>query len=183
MVYHQQFHHQWTNYWSGWKERIFILKGPILYYYYEKNELPRGKIHLGLSVINTEEDSDVIIINTGSNIFYVKAENKEEKDKWVRALKLAKLEGEKSIREAIKKAPEAKNDEYKDMIIPELNDPNFIDINNINIAVTKLNMDNQSAINGNGTVDFEIFANFYEYVAFIYPNDDVFRKVVESEWL
>ena len=44
-------------------------------------------------------------------------------------------------------------------------------------------MDNQSAINGNGTVDFEIFANFYEYVAFIYPNDDVFRKVVESEWL
>ena len=57
----------------------------------------------------------------------------------------------------------------------------FLDCFNINFEI--LNMDNQSAINGNGTVDFEIFANFYEYVAFIYPNDDVFRKVVESEWL
>jgi hypothetical protein len=41
---------KWTNYFSGWKERIFILKGPLLYYYYNQKELPRGKVHLGLAV-------------------------------------------------------------------------------------------------------------------------------------
>ena len=31
-------------------------------------------------------------------------------------------------------------------------------------------------------VDFEIFANFYEYVSFIYPNDRDFEYVVRSTW-
>ena len=31
-------------------------------------------------------------------------------------------------------------------------------------------------------VDFEIFANFYEYVSFIYPNDKDFEYVVRSTW-
>ena len=32
-------------------------------------------------------------------------------------------------------------------------------------------------------VDFEIFANFYEYVSFIYPNDRDFEYIVKSTWI
>ena len=32
-------------------------------------------------------------------------------------------------------------------------------------------------------VDFEIFANFYEYVSFIYPRDRDFQNVVKSTWI
>ena len=36
---------------------------------------------------------------------------------------------------------------------------------------------------GNEYVDFEIFANFYEYVSFIYPNDRDFEYIVKSTWI
>ena len=94
---------KWTNYFSRWKERIFILKGPLLYYYYNQRELPRGKVHLGLATIINDENNDYFEINTGSNIFFLKAENKELREKWVKALMKAKIEGEKSIREILKK--------------------------------------------------------------------------------
>ena len=29
-------------------------------------------------------------------------------------------------------------------------------------------------------VDFEIFDNFYEYVAFFYDNDEIFGKILKS---
>ena len=29
-------------------------------------------------------------------------------------------------------------------------------------------------------IDFEIFANFYEYVAFVYDNDKIFGKILTS---
>ena len=31
-------------------------------------------------------------------------------------------------------------------------------------------------------VDFEIFANFYEYVSFIYPDDKEFANIVRASW-
>ena len=34
----------------------------------------------------------------------------------------------------------------------------------------------------NEYVDFEIFANFYEYVSFIYPRDTDFERVVKATW-
>ena len=34
----------------------------------------------------------------------------------------------------------------------------------------------------NQYVDFEIFANFYEYVSFIYPKDKDFEYVVRTTW-
>ena len=86
---------KWTNYFSGWKERIFNLKGPLLYYYYGPKEMPRGKIHLGLSSIINDENNDFFEINTGSNIIFLKAKTKEERQKWITALTKAKLEGEK----------------------------------------------------------------------------------------
>ena len=62
---------KWTNFFSGWKERFFVLKGPLLYYYYTKNDKPRGRIHLGISTIICEENDSYIEINTGSNLFYI----------------------------------------------------------------------------------------------------------------
>ena len=138
---------KWTNYFSGWKERIFILKGPLLYYYYNKKELPRGKAHLGLATIINDENNDYFEVNTGSNIFFLKAENKELREKWVKALTKAKLEGEKSIREILKKniKNEKNENEYKDMIIPELNYD--AELEQLFSAITRLKLDNQNLMN------------------------------------
>ena len=136
---------KWTNYFSGWKERIFIIKGPLLYYYYALKELPRGKVHLGLATIINDENNDYFEINTGSNIFFLKAENKEMREKWVNALTKAKLEGEKNIREILKKNKTTKNPEYNDLIYPELNYD--AELEQLYTAVTRLKIDNQNLMN------------------------------------
>ena len=136
---------KWTNYFSGWKERIFIIKGPLLYYYYALKELPRGKVHLGLATIINDENNDYFEINTGSNIFFLKAENKEMREKWVNALTKAKLEGEKNIREILKKNKTTKNPEYNDLIYPELN--YNAELEQLYTAVTRLKIDNQNLMN------------------------------------
>ena len=135
---------KWTNYFSGWKERLFILKGPLLYYYYAPKELPRGKVHLGLATIINDENNDYFEINTGSNIFFLKTETKEMREKWVRALTKAKIEGEKSIREILKKN-KTTNVEFKDMVYPELN--YNAELEQLNTAVARLKMDNQNLMN------------------------------------
>ena len=40
----------------------------------------------------------------------------------------------------------------------------------------------EKGINNNRFVNFEIFANFYEYVSYIYPNDKEFENIVYSSW-
>ena len=94
--------YKYKNFIRGWKERYFVLKGSLLYYYHSKGDKPRGRIHLGLSQINTEKDGEgkTFQINTGSKIFYLKAETKEERENWIKNLKKAKLEGEKQIKNA-----------------------------------------------------------------------------------
>ena len=136
---------KWTNYFSGWKERIFNLKGPLLYYYYGPKEMPRGKIHLGLSTIINDENNDFFEINTGSNVIFLKTKTIEERNKWVTALTKAKLEGEKSIRQILKNAKNinsGKNQEYKDLILPELSYDG--ELEQLNSAVTRIKMDNQN---------------------------------------
>ena len=135
---------KWTNYFNGWKERIFNLKGPLLYYYYGPKEIPRGKIHLGLSTIINDENNDYFEINTGSNIIFLKTKTKEERQKWVTALTKAKLEGEKSIRQILKKSKSSGNEkeEYKDLMLPELSYDS--ELGQLNSAVTRLKMDNQN---------------------------------------
>jgi len=136
---------KWTNYFSGWKERIFVIKGPLLYYYYALKELPRGKVYLGLATIINDENNDYFEINTGSNIFFLKAENKEMREKWVNALTKAKIEGEKNIREILKKNKTTKNPEYNDLIYPELSYD--AELEQLYTAVTRLKMDNQNLLN------------------------------------
>ncbi len=126
---------KWTNYFSGWKERFFVLKGPLLYYYYTKNDKPRGRIHLGISTIICEENDSYIEINTGSNLFYIQTKNEEEKNSWLSALKKAKFEGEKQI----------KSNNSKLINIDNINDKgSSIDNEKLNFIITKLDMDNQS---------------------------------------
>ena len=135
---------KWTNYFSGWKERIFTLKGPLLYYYYGPKEMPRGKIHLGLSTIVNDENNDFFEINTGSNIIFLKAKTKEERSKWVTALTKARLEGERSIRDILKKSKKMAGgkEEYKDLIIPELSYDS--EMEQLNTAVIRLKLDNKN---------------------------------------
>ena len=124
---------KWTNFFSGWKERFFVLKGPLLYYYYTKNDKPRGRIHLGISTINYEENDAYIEINTGSNLFYIQAHSEEEKKNWLNAIKLAKFEGEKQIRNS--------NNVNN---IDNINNNVSIDYEKLQFLITKLDMDNQS---------------------------------------
>jgi hypothetical protein len=88
--------YKWTNYLFGWRERYFVLKGNILYYYYNKGEKPKARIHLSVAQINSTPEDLKFEIDCGMNILYVKAETKEIKDTWIKALRLAKLEGDKN---------------------------------------------------------------------------------------
>jgi hypothetical protein len=88
---------KWVNYIFGWRERYFVLKGNVLYYYYKKGEKPKGKIHLAVALLNQTNDDFKLEIDTGLNVIYIKAESKEVKDEWVRAIKLAKLEGDNKL--------------------------------------------------------------------------------------
>ena len=126
--------YKYKNFIRGWKERYFVLKGSLLYYYHSKGDKPRGRIHLGLSQINTEDnEGKTFQINTGSKIFYLKAETKEERENWIKNLKKAKLEGEKQIKNA-----------NNILNINDINKQSLnIDGEKIKEIYTKLNLDNE----------------------------------------
>ena len=58
----------------------------------------------------------------------------------------------------------------------------FLDCFNINYEILSLDSKINNDINSQRIIDFEIFANFYEYVSFIYPNDKEFENVVNLSW-
>ena len=84
-------------------------------------------------------------------------------------------QNEKIPIEYIKKCYDARN--HPDVISGKKSEEEklleFIDCFEINFDL--LNQD----INNN-YIDFETFANFYEYVAFVYDNDRVFANVLKS---
>ena len=57
----------------------------------------------------------------------------------------------------------------------------FLDCFGLCFDILKLDSNFKNEDN-NEFVDFEIFANFYEYVSFIYPRDNDFERVVKSTW-
>ena len=77
-----------------------------------------------------------------------------------------------------KKHPDVLNGKYsEDEKIME-----FLDC--FDICYNILEIDNKENKHENGEyVDFEIFANFYEYVSFIYPRDRDFQYVINATWL
>ena len=58
----------------------------------------------------------------------------------------------------------------------------FLDCFNINYEILSLDSKSQISNNSQNMIDFEIFANFYEYVSFIYPNDKDFENIVSCSW-
>ena len=89
---------------------------------------------------------------------------------------LDKFQNEKVPIDYIKKNYDAKN--HPEVISGKKNEEEklleFIDCFEINFDL--LNLDN----NNNNIVNFEIFANFYEYVAFVYENNDQFGIILKS---
>jgi Ca2+-binding EF-hand superfamily protein len=79
-----------------------------------------------------------------------------------------------------------KADKHPDVSIGKRNEEEiileFLDCFNINYEILNLDSKSQTSNNGQNLIDFEIFANFYEYVSFIYPNDKDFDAVVSSSW-
>jgi len=58
----------------------------------------------------------------------------------------------------------------------------FLDCFNINYMILNLDSKDSNENNNQKFVDFETFANFYEYVSFIYPNDKEFENIINSTW-
>ena len=58
----------------------------------------------------------------------------------------------------------------------------FLDCFNINYEILNLDSKNQNSNNAQNLINFEIFANFYEYVSFIYPDDKEFDNIVKASW-
>jgi hypothetical protein len=102
---------KWTNYLEFWKERRFTIRGPILSYYIPEDlsNKPKRRIFLGLAeIIDTVSDKDgededfEFEIDTGAEHYYIRAKDKEEKQKWLNGLKNWKLLIEKLLRESNK---------------------------------------------------------------------------------
>lgn len=95
---------KWTNYMSWWKPRRFVLKNGILSYYTEETvNLPKNRIHLSLAdIIELPENDLEFQVSTGDIVYYLKANTKEDKLKWIQALKLAKQSAESQSKQNLK---------------------------------------------------------------------------------
>lgn len=82
--------YKWTNYIHGWQERYMVLKTGILSYY--KNQLDtqfgcRGSITLRqCSIVPHDLDDCRFDIRVNDCVWYLRANNNEERTKWINAL-------------------------------------------------------------------------------------------------
>jgi hypothetical protein len=131
---------KWTNYLYGWQERFCVLKGAIFSYYIPNSEshMPKGRVHLAISTIKenlnnnenlSEEDKNSDLgfeINTGSTVYFFKANNIEDKNNWIKIIKRNKVEAEKNIKEYFdKKNNEDKYSQLKDYVSNLIAEQNF----------------------------------------------------------
>lgn len=99
--------YKWTNYLRGYQKRWFVLQNGLLSYYRNQAEMAhtcRGTINLANAYIHTEDSNTIVISNSGTHTFYLKATSEVERQKWVTALELAKAD-------AIKLSDPADSDE------------------------------------------------------------------------
>ena len=131
---------KWTNYLYDWQERFCVLKGAIFSYYIPNSEshMPKGRVHLAISTIKenlnnnenlSEEDKNSDLgfeINTGSTVYFFKANNIEDKNNWIKIIKRNKVEAEKNIKEYFdKKNNEDKYSQLKDYVSNLIAEQNF----------------------------------------------------------
>ncbi|XP_048743920.2 oxysterol-binding protein 1-like isoform X2 [Ostrea edulis] len=99
--------YKWTNYLRGYQKRWFVLQNGLLSYYRNQAEMAhtcRGTINLANAYIHTEDSNTIVISNSGTHTFYLKATSEVERQKWVTALELARAD-------AIKLSEPADSDE------------------------------------------------------------------------
>lgn len=172
---------KWTNFLSGWQNRFFVLKGPILSYYLDKTaNLPKGRIYLPISTIIEAPESDYEFqIDTGSTIYYLKTETKEEKVKWLSIIKLNKLESEKQFLNL------TKNDEICASLqkLTEKYQNNQEIVNSLNTIIIKINPSytpiKQEIIKSKGGNKFKI--NDMEEVDIVKHENEVFFSQENDE--
>ena len=89
---------KWTNYFSGWQKRYFVLEGEELSYYhnlthYKDTEAKfLASIKVGRASSNIEVNGLAFIITEEDNQtqFYLQADNDDQKSKWLAAIGTAR---------------------------------------------------------------------------------------------
>ena len=90
--------YKYKNMMTGWKKRYFILKDNILYYYKNKGEKVKGRIHMLVATLKEVNDkkNKQFEIHSGLTVFKLKAETKELRDQWINTLRVVKFVSEKN---------------------------------------------------------------------------------------
>lgn len=87
---------KWTNYIHGWQPRYIVLKDGCLSYYKSESESDlgcRGAISLSRAVIKCHEfDECRFDVSVSNNVWYLRAENSEDRGHWVDVLQSYKTE-------------------------------------------------------------------------------------------
>uniref|UniRef100_A0A915IAP1 Collagen type IV alpha-3-binding protein n=1 Tax=Romanomermis culicivorax TaxID=13658 RepID=A0A915IAP1_ROMCU len=84
---------KWTNYIHGWQKRYFILRGSTLAYYKSEQEIAfgcRGAISIGKAPHEFDECRFDVSLN--DNVWYLRAENFDIRQKWIDNLETCKAE-------------------------------------------------------------------------------------------
>ena len=92
---------KWTNYIGGWKERSFVLKGPLLSYYIPGENLPKGRFFLGICEIDDVNETEFVVDSGTGAPLYLRTSDKNLKKKWIENLKISKVNAEKTLLLAI----------------------------------------------------------------------------------
>ncbi|XP_030647275.1 ceramide transfer protein isoform X2 [Chanos chanos] len=87
---------KWTNYIHGWQDRLVVLSNNSLSYYKSEDEREygcRGSLCLKKAVITPHEfDECRFDICVNDSIWYLRAENPEHRDQWIKAIEDHKTE-------------------------------------------------------------------------------------------
>ncbi|KAE8750450.1 hypothetical protein FOCC_FOCC002744 [Frankliniella occidentalis] len=82
---------KWTNYWSGWQTRWFILENGVLSYYNSQDEVNQGcKGSMKVSAleinVNPVDSTRLDLVIPGEQHIYLRAANAQERQQWLVAL-------------------------------------------------------------------------------------------------
>jgi len=85
---------KWTNYIHGWQQRYMALKNGTLVYYKSASETDfgcRGAISVGKAVVTAHElDEMRFDVSVGDCVWYLRASNVEDRERWVSGLEASK---------------------------------------------------------------------------------------------
>jgi collagen type IV alpha-3-binding protein len=81
---------KWTNYLHGWQERYLILRHGFLNYYKNEYDISlgcRGALSVRQALIQSHEfDECRFDIRVGDSVWYLRAHNLEDRERWIQAL-------------------------------------------------------------------------------------------------